>query len=347
MAKRGRAWLLCLGLVAPAMAGAQQPGGVLQIAHRDSPASMSTLEEVTISTVAPMMAVFNNLVIFDQHVPQNTLQSIVPDLAESWSWNEDGTRADVPAARGRPLARRATVYRQGRPVHLGHAARQVGRQVPHQSAQELVLEPRSGHHQRRPRGDLSPEAAAAGLCRVARFRLFAGLSLPRAAAGDAPASDRHRPVQIRLVQAERVDPADPQPRLLEAGTALSRRHRMDDHPQPLDGAAGVCRGQGRHDLSVRGDRTAAEGHREPGARSDLRTAAARRRQHADRQSRRAAVRQPRSAAGDGADDRPQSLHRRAERRQGRHRRSNAAAARRIVGHAARAAARRCPATIPT
>jgi peptide/nickel transport system substrate-binding protein len=70
---------------------AQRPGGVLQVAHRDSPASMSTLEEVTISTVAPMMAVFNNLVIFDQHVPQNTLQSIVPDLATGWSSNEDGT----------------------------------------------------------------------------------------------------------------------------------------------------------------------------------------------------------------------------------------------------------------
>ena len=50
---------------------------MLQIAHRDSPASMSPLEEVTISTVAPMMAVFNNLVLFDQHVPQNTLSSIV------------------------------------------------------------------------------------------------------------------------------------------------------------------------------------------------------------------------------------------------------------------------------
>src|SRR6202022_4020050 len=61
------------------------------ISHRDSPASMSTLEEVTISTVAPMMAVFNNLVMFDQHVPQNTLQAIVPDLATGWSWNEDGT----------------------------------------------------------------------------------------------------------------------------------------------------------------------------------------------------------------------------------------------------------------
>jgi peptide/nickel transport system substrate-binding protein len=70
---------------------AQKQGGVLRIAHRDSPASMSTLEEATISTVAPMMAVFNNLVVFDQHTPQNTLQSIVPDLATGWSWNEDGT----------------------------------------------------------------------------------------------------------------------------------------------------------------------------------------------------------------------------------------------------------------
>jgi peptide/nickel transport system substrate-binding protein len=70
---------------------AQTLGGVLRVAHRDSPASMSTLEEVTISAIAPMMAVFNNLVMFDQHVPQNTLRSIVPDLATGWLWNEDGT----------------------------------------------------------------------------------------------------------------------------------------------------------------------------------------------------------------------------------------------------------------
>ena len=39
----------------------------------------------------PMMGVFNNLVLFDQHVPQNSLQSIVPELATSWAWSEDGT----------------------------------------------------------------------------------------------------------------------------------------------------------------------------------------------------------------------------------------------------------------
>ena len=74
-----------------ASASAQKSGGVLRIYHRDSPASMSILEEATISTVMPMMGVFNNLVVFDQHVPQNSLKSIVPDLAESWSWNAAGT----------------------------------------------------------------------------------------------------------------------------------------------------------------------------------------------------------------------------------------------------------------
>ena len=38
------------------------------------------------------MALFNNLVIFDQHKTQNTMGGIVPDLADPWSWNEDRTR---------------------------------------------------------------------------------------------------------------------------------------------------------------------------------------------------------------------------------------------------------------
>src|SRR5215813_9955113 len=70
---------------------AEQSGGILKFFHRDSPASMSIHEEATISTVAPMMAVFNGLVVYDQQVPQNSLQSIVPELAASWSSNESGT----------------------------------------------------------------------------------------------------------------------------------------------------------------------------------------------------------------------------------------------------------------
>src|SRR5260370_11744428 len=52
---------------------------------------MSIVEEGSISAIMPMMGVFNNLVLFDQHVPQNRVQSIVPDLATSWTWNEEGT----------------------------------------------------------------------------------------------------------------------------------------------------------------------------------------------------------------------------------------------------------------
>ena len=58
------------------------------------------------------MGLFNNLVMFDQHVPQNSLQSIVPDLATDWSWDEDKTELTFPAARRRQMARRQAVYRQ-------------------------------------------------------------------------------------------------------------------------------------------------------------------------------------------------------------------------------------------
>ena len=35
------------------------------------------------------MSLFNNLVLFDQGKPQNSPQTIVPDLAKSWSWSAD------------------------------------------------------------------------------------------------------------------------------------------------------------------------------------------------------------------------------------------------------------------
>src|SRR6266550_5727511 len=81
--------LIGIGMANPALA--QKQGGVLRVFHRDSPASMSILEEGSISAIMPMMGVFNNLVLFDQHVRQNRVESIVPELATSWSWSEDGT----------------------------------------------------------------------------------------------------------------------------------------------------------------------------------------------------------------------------------------------------------------
>ena len=89
-----------LAAVATEAALAQKLGGILRMYSPDSPASMSIHEEATFVAEGPMMGVFNNLVIFDQHVKQNSLDSIVPDLATAWSWNEDGTELTLPLRSG-------------------------------------------------------------------------------------------------------------------------------------------------------------------------------------------------------------------------------------------------------
>src|SRR5215831_10598523 len=76
----------CCRSVARRLASAQKVGGILKMYTVDGPASMSILEEATVFAERPMMGVFNNLVMYDQHIKQNSLRSIVPDLATSWSW---------------------------------------------------------------------------------------------------------------------------------------------------------------------------------------------------------------------------------------------------------------------
>jgi peptide/nickel transport system substrate-binding protein len=72
-----------------AVAGEPKHGGILRIYHRDSPASPSLHEEATFSANVPFMGIFNNLVLYKQDVPQNNLQSIVPELATHWAWSAD------------------------------------------------------------------------------------------------------------------------------------------------------------------------------------------------------------------------------------------------------------------
>ena len=86
-----------------AMAGgalAQKQGGILRQHIPDNPASLSIHEESTVTGERPAMAIFNNLVIFDQHVALNSMASIVPDLAEKWSWSEDGTKLTFQLRQG-------------------------------------------------------------------------------------------------------------------------------------------------------------------------------------------------------------------------------------------------------
>ena len=81
-----------LSVITATPALAQKQGGILRQYIIDSPASMSIHEETTVVAERPMMAVMNNLVIYDQHVAQNSLSTIVPELATDWAWDEDSTR---------------------------------------------------------------------------------------------------------------------------------------------------------------------------------------------------------------------------------------------------------------
>ena len=151
----------------------------------DSPASMSIHEESTVVAERPVMGVFNNLVMFDQHVPQNSLASIVPDLATGWSWNEDGTELTFPLRQG-------VKWHDGKPFTAADV-KCTWDLLTGRSSEKLRLNPRKawyrnlerGHDQRRLRGHLPSEAAAAGAAGAARLGLVAGLSLPCAGARHA------------------------------------------------------------------------------------------------------------------------------------------------------------------
>ena len=81
--------LLAAGAM-PAIAGKQ--GGTLKTYVWDNPPSASIHEEATISTVFPFMPVFNNLVLFDQTKLESSIDTIVPDVAASWSWDAAKTK---------------------------------------------------------------------------------------------------------------------------------------------------------------------------------------------------------------------------------------------------------------
>jgi peptide/nickel transport system substrate-binding protein len=77
--------------ICTAQAAEPKHGGILKFYHRETPPSLSIHEEATFSVNAPAMGIFNNLVEYDQHKPQNSMDTIVPDLATSWAWDKANT----------------------------------------------------------------------------------------------------------------------------------------------------------------------------------------------------------------------------------------------------------------
>ena len=92
--------LLLLSAYDLASAGEPKQGGILRMYHRDSPGSASIHEGATYSLNVPFMPIFNNLVMFKQDVAQNSVDSIVPDLAESWAWSSDNKKLTFKLRQG-------------------------------------------------------------------------------------------------------------------------------------------------------------------------------------------------------------------------------------------------------
>src|SRR4051812_11584422 len=91
---------MTIAWLAATPAAAQKSGGILRLYHNDNPPSASLLEESTIASVTPFAAVFNNLVVFDPAKIHESIETVIPDLAESWSWDSTNTRLTFKLRQG-------------------------------------------------------------------------------------------------------------------------------------------------------------------------------------------------------------------------------------------------------
>src|SRR5262245_44199625 len=102
-----------LALIFADMAPAQGPkrGGTIKVMQReDLPQGFAVHESSTVSTSFPALPCFNNLVFFDPAKPTESADTIVGDLAERWSWQDNYRnlvfflRKDVKWHDGKPFS---------------------------------------------------------------------------------------------------------------------------------------------------------------------------------------------------------------------------------------------------
>src|SRR6478735_6438256 len=91
---------LAAGLFAATAATAQKKGGTLRLYHNDNPPSTSLHEESTIASVTPFAAIYNNLVVFDPAKVHESIETVIPDLAESWAWDSTNTKLTFKLRQG-------------------------------------------------------------------------------------------------------------------------------------------------------------------------------------------------------------------------------------------------------
>src|SRR5207249_4845454 len=104
-------------LATNAYAQTPKPGGHLNIMLReDLSQGFAVHETSTISTSYPSLPCFNNLVFFDQLKRTESLETLVPELAEKWSWQDNYRnlvfflRKDVKWHDGKPFTSQDVKY---------------------------------------------------------------------------------------------------------------------------------------------------------------------------------------------------------------------------------------------
>jgi peptide/nickel transport system substrate-binding protein len=110
LSRLGRQLVLAggVGIIAVALVGglavpqshAEKYSGLLRAVLRENPPSLSIHEEATISTVWPVMPMYNNLVLYDWDKPVETVEHLTPELAESWAWSDGGKLLTFKLRRG-------------------------------------------------------------------------------------------------------------------------------------------------------------------------------------------------------------------------------------------------------
>jgi peptide/nickel transport system substrate-binding protein len=108
--------LLLLVAVAPATGQAPKYGGVLVTSPLSATPSLSPHEESTIATVQQASPCFSNLLVFDPAKRQESADTLVPELAEKWTWQDSfrtlvfTLRRDVKWHDGKPFTAQDVKY---------------------------------------------------------------------------------------------------------------------------------------------------------------------------------------------------------------------------------------------
>ena len=217
---------------ASAQSGKPKRGGILNAMLIEDPPGLLVHESATISNVWPMSPCYSNLVIFDPLKPLESADTVIPELAERWSWQDNYRnlvfflRKNVKWHDGKPFTSQDVKYTFD---VVARGARRAG-QAPAEPAQGLVRQRRGHRGARAAHGGVPAQAARSPRCCSCS---------PRATRRSIPAHvplDELRqrcvgtgPFRLKEYAARAVRRAGAQPRLLRPRPALPRRHPLPDH----------------------------------------------------------------------------------------------------------------------